>query len=111
MDWISEHLWETWLIAAIGLGVVELISLDLVFAMLAIGCVVGVLSALVGLPGVLTLLLALGSAVGLLAFLRPSLVHRLHAGPDLKTGPAALIGRPVQVLTLLAPGQTGRVKI
>ena len=47
----------------------------------------------------------------LLAFLRPGLVKALHAGPDLQTGPAALIGHPVQVLTLLAPGQTGRVKI
>ncbi len=111
MDWIGDHLWETWLIAAVGLGVVELITLDLLFAMLAIGCVVGVLTALLGLPGVLTLLLAMGSAVGLLAFLRPNLVKTLHAGPDLKTGPAALIGRPVQVLTLLAPGQFGRVKI
>ena len=111
MDWISDHLWETWLIAAVGLGVVELISLDLIFAMLAIGCVVGVLTALLGLPGVLTLLLAMGSAVGLLAFLRPNLVKVLHAGPDLKIGAAALIGRPVEVLTLLSPGQSGRVKI
>jgi membrane protein implicated in regulation of membrane protease activity len=111
MDWIRDHLWETWLLAAVGLGVVELISLDLIFMMLAIGCVVGVLSALLGAPGVLTLLLAMGSAVGLLAFLRPNLVRTLHAGPDLKTGPAALVGRPVQVLTLLAPGQSGRVKI
>jgi membrane protein implicated in regulation of membrane protease activity len=52
-----------------------------------------------------------GSAVGLIAFLRPSLVKTLHAGPELQTGAAALIGHPVQVLTMLAPGQTGRVKI
>jgi len=111
MDWISEHLAETWLIAAVGLAVVELISLDLIFVMLAIGCIVGMLTALLGLPGAVTLVFALGSAVGLLAFLRPGLVKTLHAGPDLVTGPAALIGRPVQVLTMLAPGQSGRVKI
>src|SRR5689334_16883387 len=111
MDWIRDHLWESWLIAAVALGAVELVSLDLIFAMLAIGCVVGVVSAVLGVPAVLTLVLALGSAVGLLAFLRPSLVQALHQGPDLKTGPAALIGSPVTVLTLLAPGQSGRVKI
>jgi len=111
MDWISEHLWETWLIAAVGLAVVELISLDLIFVMMAVGCIVGMLTALLGLPGAVTLVFALGSAVGLLAFLRPGLVKTLHAGPDLVTGPAALIGRPVQVLTMLAPGQSGRVKI
>jgi membrane protein implicated in regulation of membrane protease activity len=111
MEWISDHLAETWLIAAVGLAVVELISLDLIFVMLAIGCVVGMLTALLGLPGAVTLVFALGSAVGLLAFLRPGLVKTLHAGPDLVTGPAALIGRPVQVLTMLTPGQSGRVKI
>ncbi|MDX6359561.1 MAG: hypothetical protein QOH37_2615, partial [Nocardioidaceae bacterium] len=95
----------------VGLGVVEMISLDLIFAMLAVGCVVGVITTLLGVPSVLTLVLALGSAVGLLAFLRPNLIKSLHGGPDLRTGPAALIGRPVQVLTLLTPHQTGRVKI
>ena len=77
MDWIRDHLWESWLIAAVALGVVEMISLDLIFAMLAVGCVVGVLTTLLGVPGVLTLVLALGSAVGLLAFLRPSLIKSL----------------------------------
>jgi membrane protein implicated in regulation of membrane protease activity len=111
MEWISEHLWETWLLAAVGLAVVELVSLDLIFVMLAVGCLVGMLAALVGLPGAVTLVAAMGAAVGLLAFLRPGLVKTLHAGPDLQTGAAALIGHPVQVLTILAPGQTGRVKI
>ena len=111
MDWISEHLAEAWLIAAVGLAVVELVSLDLIFAMLAVGCLVGMLAALVHVPGAITLVLAMGATVGLLAFLRPGLVKSLHAGPDLQTGAAALIGHPVQVLTLLAPGQTGRVKI
>ena len=111
MDWISEHLPETWLLAAVGLAVVELVSLDLIFIMLAIGCLVGMLAALLNVPAAITLVLAMGSAVGLIAFLRPGLVKSLHAGPDLQTGPAALIGHPVQVLTILAPGQPGRVKI
>ena len=111
MEWISENLPEAWLLAAVGLAVVELVSLDLIFVMLAVGCIVGMLAALLGAPGAVTLVLALGSAVGLIAFLRPGLVKSLHAGPDLQTGPAALIGHPVQVLTMLAPGQPGRVKI
>ena len=106
MDWIGENLWQTWLLAAVGLAVVELVSLDLIFIMLAVGCLVGMLAAMLGVTGGITLVLAMGSAVGLLAFLRPGLVKALHAGPDLQTGPAALIGHPVQVLTLLAPGQT-----
>jgi membrane protein implicated in regulation of membrane protease activity len=111
MDWIRDNLAAAWLIAAVGLGVVELVSLDLIFAMLAVGCIVGMLAALLNVPAAITLVLAMGATVGLLAFLRPGLVKSLHAGPDLQTGAAALIGHPVQVLTLLAPGQTGRVKI
>ena len=111
MDWISHNLAATWLIAAVGLAVVELVSLDLIFIMLAVGCLVGMLAALLGLDGAVTLVLAMGSAVGLIAFLRPGLVKTLHAGPYLQIGAAALIGHPVQVLTILAPGQPGRVKI
>jgi membrane protein implicated in regulation of membrane protease activity len=111
MDWIRDHLWESWLIAGVLLGVVELISLDLIFAMLAAGCLVGMVAAVVGLAGPLQILLALASAVGLLAFLRPNLIKALHAGPDLQIGPAALIGRPAQILTTLGPGVSGRVKI
>ena len=111
MDWISENLAGAWLIAAVGLAVVELISLDLIFVMMAIGCLAGALTALLPVPDPVSLVVALGTTVGLLAFLRPGLVKTLHAGPDLVTGPAALIGRPVQVLTMLAPGQSGRVKI
>ena len=35
MDWIRDHLWETWLGLSIVLGVAEMFSLDLIFAMLA----------------------------------------------------------------------------
>ena len=111
MDWLGDNQWAGWLALAAALGVAEMFSLDLIFVMLAVGCLVGMLAALLGLPGAITLVLAMGSAVGLIAFLRPGLVKTLHAGPELQTGAAALIGHPVQVLTMLAPGQTGRVKI
>jgi membrane protein implicated in regulation of membrane protease activity len=111
MDWIGNHLWESWLIAGVLLGGVEMVTLDLTFAMLAVGCVVGVVAALIGLPVALQLILAAGSAAALLGLLRPNLLRRLHSGPDLQIGAAALVGRPVQVLTLLAPGVSGRVKI
>ena len=111
MDWIRDHAWETWLVAAVLLGIAEMVTLDLIFAMLAVGCVVGLVAALVGLPALLAVVLAGGSAVGLLAFLRPNLVRTLHAGPDLKTRPAALNGHTVTLLSLLAPESSGRVKI
>ena len=111
MDWIRDHLWESWLVAGAALTVVELLTLDLIFGMLAIGAGVGVVAALLGAPVVLQFVLALGSAVGLLAFLRPGLLRQLHGGPDLVTGTARLIGSPVHVLTAMGPGHTGRVKL
>ena len=107
-EWLDDAERDAWLRLV---AVVELVSLDLIFVMLAVGCLVGMLAALLGLPDAITLVAAMGATVGLLAFLRPGLVKTLHAGPDLQTGAAALIGHPVQVLTILAPGQPGRVKI
>ena len=111
MDWIRDHLWETWLIAGAALTVVEILTLDLVFGMLAIGAGVGLVAAVLGAPFVLQFILALASAVGLVAFLRPNLLRHLHGGPDLVTGTAKLVGSPVHVLKALGPSTTGRIKL
>jgi membrane protein implicated in regulation of membrane protease activity len=111
MDWIRDHAWETWLMVALVLGGLELLSLDLVLAMLAGGALVGMVVAAVGGPVPLQLVLALAGAVGLLALIRPNVVRRLHAGPDLKTGAAALIGERATVLEPMAHHAPGRVKI
>ena len=63
MDWIRDHLWETWLALSIALGVAEMFSLDLILAMLAAGAVVGMVAALIGLPVVAQILLALAASV------------------------------------------------
>ena len=56
MDWIRDHLWETWLALSIVLGVAEMFSLDLILAMLAAGAVIGMVAALIGLPIVVQIL-------------------------------------------------------
>lgn len=111
MDWFRDHLWETWLMIAVALGVLELISTDLILIMLAGGALVGMVVALVGAPVGLQIVAALASALGLLALLRPSMVHRLHAGPTLKVGAEALIGERGHVLEELSHHTPGRVKI
>ncbi|HET9501767.1 MAG TPA: NfeD family protein [Marmoricola sp.] len=111
MDWLRDHLWETWLVVGAALAALELISLDLVLLMLAGGAVVGFLTAIVGGPFALQLVLALATAVGLLAVVRPSVVHRLHGGPTLRTGTEALIGRRATVLTALEHDAPGRIKL
>jgi len=111
MDWLRDHMWEAWLGLAVLFGVLELVSLDLFLVMLAGGALVGAVTALLGGPVVLQVVLALISSVALLGVIRPTVVRRLHSGPDLKTGADALIGKRATVLRELAYGTPGRVKI
>ena len=111
MDWFRDHLWETWLMIAVALGVLELLSTDLILIMLAGGALVGMVVAVVGGPVALQIVLALATALGLLALLRPNIVHRLHAGPTLRTGAEALIGQRGYVVEPLSHQAPGRVKI
>jgi len=111
MDWLRDHLWESWLAVAVLLGALELLSLDLFLVMLAGGALVGALTALLGGPVALQVGLALITSVALLGVIRPTVVRRLHGGPDLKIGAEALIGKRATVLRELAYGTPGRVKI
>ena len=111
MDWLADHMWVGWLTAAVGLAALELVSLDLFLIMLAGGALVGTLTALVGGPIALQVVLALISSVALLSVIRPNVVRRLHSGPDLKTGADALIGKRATVLREMSHQAPGRVKI
>ena len=111
MDWIRDHLWETWLGLSIVLGVAEMFSLDLILAMLAVGAVVGMVAAIIGLPVVVQVLAALAASIAMLAFVRPAFVKRLHGGPELALGHGKLVGTRAlvtQEITGLAPG---RIKV
>jgi membrane protein implicated in regulation of membrane protease activity len=92
MDWISDNAWSVWLGIAIVLGVAEMFSLDLILLMLAVGAIVGMVLALASAPVAVQILAAGGAALAMLAFVRPTWARRLHAGPELRHGPAALIG-------------------
>jgi membrane protein implicated in regulation of membrane protease activity len=111
MDWFSDHAAATWAILALLLAMAEILSVDLFLIMLAAGAGAGAIAALLGAPLGLQAGLALVTSVGLLALVRPPMIKRLHAGPDLKTGADALIGQRATVLREITPFTTGRVKI
>ena len=111
MDWLADHMWVGWLTGAVALAALELVSLDLFLIMLAGGALVGTVTALVGGPIALQVVLALISSVALLSVIRPNVVRRLHSGPDLKTGADALIGKRATVLREMSHHAPGRVKI
>ena len=93
MQWLQDNAWMVWLGAAMLLGVAELASLDLALLMLAVGCLVGAGVAAADLPFAVQALAAAMASVAMLVFVRPSVVQRLHSGPSLVHGAAALIGR------------------
>ncbi|MGI8888054.1 MAG: NfeD family protein [Nocardioidaceae bacterium] len=110
MEWLSDHAWQTWLIAALLLAGAEMATLDLALLMMAAGALVASLLAALGLSVIVQVLAAVAVAVALLAFVRPPIVRRLHAGPTLQNGPEALLGKSGLVLERVT-AHTGRVKL
>ena len=111
IDWVRGHLWESWLAMAILFGVAEMFSLDLILLMLAGGAVVGMIAALVGLPVGAQMILAAGASIAALALVRPSMIKRLHTGPELTLGHAKLVGRQGVVTETISGLNSGRVKL
>ena len=107
-DWLQA--WQAWLGVAIALGVAELFSLDLVLLMMATGALVGMLVSLVGLAWPVQVLAAIAASVGMLALVRPSVVRRLHSGPELTLGHAALVGKQGVVVDEVS-ARGGQVRI
>jgi len=111
MDWFRDHLWETWLGAAILLGVAEMFSLDLILLMIALGAVAGMTLDLLGLPFVVQALGAAGVALACLTLVRPSLVRRVHDGPSLEIGHGKLVGQTGMVTEAITGHEPGRIKL
>jgi membrane protein implicated in regulation of membrane protease activity len=110
VDWIRDHGWQTWLIASLLLAGAEMTTLDLSLLMMAVGAGAGCIMAALGLNVVFQVLVAVVVAVALLAFVRPNMVRRLHAGPTLQNGPGGLVGKSGLVLERVT-AHTGRVKL
>ncbi len=107
-DWF--HDWQACLVHAIGLGAAELFSLDLMLLMLATGALAGMVAGLLALPVAVQIIAAVATSVGMLAFVRPSVVKRLHSGPELRLGHQALVGRQGIVVDEVS-SQGGQIKI
>jgi membrane protein implicated in regulation of membrane protease activity len=111
MDWLSDHLTETWLGVAILLGIAEMFSLDLILGMLALGALVGMVSGVLGAGVALSAIIAALASVACLAVVRPPLVKRLHSGPELSLGHGKLVGQQGVVTERMTGLQVGRIKL
>lgn len=104
---MNPSLW--WFVGAMLLGIMEIFTLDLTFAMLAGGALAAGIVALMGWPlwaSIATF--AVVSAV-LLFVLRPSLMRHFKS-EGMSTGSAALIGRDAVALVPVTT-RTGRIKL
>jgi membrane protein implicated in regulation of membrane protease activity len=108
MGWVED--WQAWVGLAVLLGALELFSLDLILLMLAGGAVLGMVAAIIGLPVVAQVLIALAGSVAALALVRPSVVKRLQGGPTLVLGHDALVGRQALVIERVS-AHGGQIKV
>lgn len=99
-----------WLIAAVLLGILEVLSLDFVLIMLAAGALAGAGAAALGAPLIVQAGVAAGVAVVGIFAVRPIALRHLRSGPAALTGVDALIGQKVAVLEDVTPS-AGRVKL
>ena len=111
MEWLRDHAWETWLGLTIVLGVAEMFSLDLILIMLAAGALVGMLAAILDLHIAIQVLAAAAASLAALAMVRPSMVKRLHGGPELSLGHGKLVGRQGIVTEDISGLSAGRIKL
>ncbi len=104
-----EWLW--WVGSALVLGILEMLSLELVFIMAAGGALAGGVASAAGAPLWVQIVVAAVVSVLLLVTLRPWLLRHLRRRtPLVETNASALVGRPAVVIATVT-GETGRVKL
>ncbi len=111
MDGQIEIHWVWWLIAAVGLGVLEILTLDLVLLMFAVGALGAIIANLAGASVTVQVLTFAATSLVMLVGLRPFLLRNLRRRtPVVETNVAAHVGRPAITLTEVTE-RTGLVKL
>lgn len=103
--------WLWWLGAALILGVIEMLTVDLLFLMLAGGATAAAIAGALGAPFWLQLIVFAAVAAGLLVLVRPWALARLKANtPQARTNIEAHRGRIATVISDVSD-RAGRVKL
>lgn len=110
-EFVTEYAWIFWLALILIFVIVEVLTVDLTFLMLGLGSIGGLLTAVLGLPWWVQILVAGTLSVLLLFALRPPLLRLLKSGGDpAKSNVDALLGLRGTVSSDFA-GTTGHVKL
>ena len=105
-------VWVIWLIAACVLGVGEMHQGGFYLAPFAAGAALAAIAGLVGLGGLVSAIVFVAASALVFTTLRPIAQRHRRLPPSIRTGAAALIGRPAIVLERIANDEgVGCVKI
>lgn len=110
LDWVEGNGWVGWVGLALILGIIETLSLDLIFLMLAGGAVAGAIASLLGAPFPLSVIVAVLTSAALLGVVRPVAKRHLQTPFATRTGVAALVGARAVVLERVEP-HSGLIKL
>lgn len=108
---LGDNQWLIWLAVALVAGTVEVLTLDLVFLMIAGGAVAAAVAAAFGVAVILDVVVFAVMSGLLLVAARPPLLAYLRRNlPHTATGTAALVGTEAEVLVAVSR-DGGRVKL
>lgn len=110
MDWIEHNAWMLWLVLALILGGIEMVSLSFVFIMLSGGALAAFVAALLGGPAWLQGLVFALVSVGMIAFVRPVAMRHMRSIEDVRTNVDRLVGSRATVMEAVDSSK-GLVKI
>src|SRR3954466_351616 len=92
-DWMGDNAWAVWLSLAFLLGVAEIMSLDLVLIMVAVGAVAGAgVAVLAPTLWWLQILVATLITLMMLLLLRPTLLAKVRNMPGYRSSAAKMVG-------------------
>ena len=104
------HAWMVWLVVAAVLGVAELMTTTFALGIIAVGALVAACIGALGLGLPIQLIAFVAASGAGLGFVLPIARRHVKQPPLLKTGSAALVGRPASVLEEVT-WHSGRVRI
>lgn len=112
IDYLSQNLWLFWTIITFVCLIMELSSGDFYVTCFAIGALVSIVAAVIGLPFWMQVVVWAVCSVLSIWLIRPHLVHAIHKGADeRKSNAEALIGQVGEVSQTIMSGGYGRVKL
>ncbi len=108
---LTQYLWLVWLIFIVVCIIIELLTLEFTFLMIAFGSIAGLGADLLGFPWWLQFLIAAAVSVLLILTIRPVLLRYMRKGEDpTPSNVAALLGMTGRVLSPVE-ANSGLVKL